>query len=249
VLFVVFGGILTLAVLAWGTLTVANLIGRVTDVSPLSFGPQVKSIVVHTGSGTVTIRGSNRSDVSGQRSVEHSWQTPVLLEHLDGDTLTLDGNCKFSALAWCDVSYTLDVPHDVHVDVDSGTGEVSVANIDGDVKAHTGAGSIDASALSGPLDVETGAGSVSATQLTSPTVQSQSGAGSLHLQFVQPPIKVDAKSGAGSIDIEVPRDATAYAVSGTTGHGSRDVKVATAPGSGHVLQLQSGAGSTSVHYP
>jgi hypothetical protein len=249
VFFVVIGAVLTLAVLAFGTLSVANLIGRVTDASPLSFGPEVKSVVVHTGSGGVTIHGSSRADISGQRSVEHSWQTPVLDEHVDGDTLTLNGSCKLSVFAWCSVSYTLDVPRGVRVDVESGAGDVSVANIDADVKAHTGAGQIDLTQLTGSLDVQTGAGSVSATQLASPTVQARSGAGSIELQFVRPPTKVDGRSGAGSLDIEVPHDATTYSVTGETGHGSRDINVANAPGSDHVMQLESGAGSTDVHYP
>jgi DUF4097 and DUF4098 domain-containing protein YvlB len=248
-LFYFFGAVLTLAVVAWGTVSVVDLIGHTTDVQPIAYGAQVRNIVIRTGSGSVTVRGSSRADISGQRTVEHSWQTPTVDEHVDGDTLTLTGHCQFGAVAWCSVSYTLDVPSGVHVDVDSGSGTVSMANLDGDVVAHTGAGTIDATELSGPLDLETGAGSVSATQLTSATLLAQSGAGSLHVQFVRPPTKVEAHSGAGSIDVEVPRDGTAYAVTGTTGHGSREIKVATAPGSNHVLQLESGAGSTSVHYP
>jgi hypothetical protein len=249
--FLVVGLLFTAFVLFWGTVAVTNAVGHVTETQSLTFGGpgQIKAIVVRTGAGTIDVRGSERSDVSGVRTVEHGWQTPELTEQVDGGTLTLDARCDFVAVAWCRVSYTLDVPHDTQVDIQSGAGTASVSSIDASVEAHSGAGSVNVDDCHGAVDIETGAGSAKATRLTSDTVTAHSGAGSTDLQFDQAPRQVDARSGAGSVDIQVPRDDTAYSISGTSGHGSRHIDVNTAPGSDHTMNLESGAGSISVHYP
>jgi hypothetical protein len=81
-----------------------NFVSHVTKVQPLAFGAEVKSIVVRTGSGPVSVRGSERSGVSGERRSEHGWQAPVIEERVEGDTLVLEGNCDFVSHFWCGVS-------------------------------------------------------------------------------------------------------------------------------------------------
>jgi len=226
-----------------------NVLGHVTESQPLAFGSEVKVIVVHVGSGTVDLRGSDRTDVTGERTVEHGWQTPSVSERVEGDTLQVDGQCAFSAFLFCKVSYSLDVPKDVRVELQSGAGSVSVSGLDGAVSAHSGAGSVSATDCHGELDLEGGAGSIRGVQLRSPRVITKSGAGSVRLQFAVAPTQVDASSGAGSVDIEVPRDGVTYQITGSNGSGSRHVDVATASSADHTMHLQSGAGSTAVHYP
>ena len=58
------------------------------------------------------------------------------------------------------------------------------------------------------------------------------------------------QAGAGSVDIEVPRDDTTYRLEDVPGSDSNvRVAVSTDPTADHVLRLESGAGSVSVHYP
>lgn len=238
-----------MGVLLWATLSVVNLVGHVTDVTPVAFGADIRAVVVRTGSGPITVHGSDRSDIGGQRSVEHGWQVPKIDEHTEGDTLFLTAQCDFSAVFWCNISYSLEVPRGIHVDVQSGAGKVTVSGLDGSVEARAGAGGVEATDCRGELSMITGAGGVHATQLASPLVTVESGAGGVHLEFVAAPTRVSVSSGAGSIDIEVPRDGVVYQVSGNGGHGSRNVDVATAPSADHSMQIQSGAGSTRIHYP
>jgi DUF4097 and DUF4098 domain-containing protein YvlB len=143
----------------------------------------------------------------------------------------------------------LDVPRDVSVRVDSGAGSVTVSGMENTVDARSGAGGIDVTDCRGDLNLSSGAGKVRASGLTSASVHAQSGAGGVSLQFVAAPLNVSAASGAGSVDVEVPRDGSSYEVRGESGRGGRRIDVATAPGSTHAMVLNSGAGSTRVHYP
>jgi hypothetical protein len=243
------GALFTIAVLFWGTVSLVNIIGHVTEVQPVAFGPNIKAIVIRSGSGPISIRGAERADITGQRTIEHGWQDPTLDERLDGDTLYLSGRCELAALVWCNVNYSLDVPRGVRIDAQTGAGTVNVTGMTGDVEARSGAGGVDVSDVSGGLRLSSGAGSVRGTQLRSTAVDASSGAGSVHLEFVVPPDNVSVESGAGSVDVQVPDDGIAYQVTGGSGHGSRRIDVPTAPTSAHVVHLQSGAGSTRLHLP
>jgi hypothetical protein len=248
-LFIVGGALFTVLVLLWATVSVMNLVGHVTEAQAVAFGADVKAIRIGGDAGPVRVRGSDRSDIGGERRVEHGWQSPTIDEHREGDTLVLEGQCNHSAAFWCNVSYSLEVPRGVRVDIDSGAGSVAVSDIDAPVKAESGAGSVDVTDCHGDLDLAAGAGRVRASGITASSVRARSGAGGVSLQFVQAPITVTATSGAGSADIEVPNDGAIYQVSGNDGAGGRHIDVATSSVADRSIEVHSGAGSVRVHHP
>jgi hypothetical protein len=67
----------------------------------------------------------------------------------------------------------------------------------------------------------------------------------VRLSFAVAPSSVSADSGDGSIEV-VPSDGTAYAVTGTTGDGSRDVSVPLDFRSARHTKLSTGNGSLRV---
>ncbi len=242
------GAVFTVVVLTSGVLAAANSLGHVTEAEPLSFGSAIRTVVVRVDTGSVHVRGG-AEDVSGTRTVDRSMQPPAISERVEGDTLHLDGHCSGFAIAWCSVSYDLDVPTGTRLDIESRTGRVSVDNSSGDVKVFAGAGQIELTDLRGPLRAETGAGTIRGDHLASRAVDVTAGAGSVRLQFSSPPDLVKARAGTGSVDVEVPADGTSYLVMDTEDGAPLKISVPTDPGSPHVIDASSGAGAVRVHHP
>jgi hypothetical protein len=246
---VVVGGAITLFLLAVGTFTVADSLGRTTETTSLSFAGPVRHVNVSMHSGRLVIRGTDREDVRGERRVTHGLQTPTWRESVDGDTLTISGGCPILTGVWCDVSYTIDVPAGVTIDAENGAGSIDASGLSGDLRLRSGAGSVTIDDVSGKLDLMSGAGSVQATRVRSSTVVAESGAGSVDLIFIAAPDLVRAQAGAGSVDIEVPRDGAPYDVSSMGKSHREDVEIATDPASKRTIDAEAGAGSVYVHYP
>ncbi len=247
-LFILVGALFTVVVLASGAVAAANSLGRVTETQPLAFGSAVRTVVVRVDTGSVHVHGG-AEDVSGTRTVDRAMQEPAIDERVEGDTLHLDGHCTAFAIAWCSVSYDLDVPTGTRLDIESRTGRVTVDNSSGDVHAFTGAGQIELTDVRGPLRVETGAGTIRADHLASRTVDASAGAGSVRLQFSAPPDLVKARAGTGSVDVELPADGTSYLVMDTEDGSPPKISVPTDPHSTHVIDASSGTGAARVHHP
>ncbi len=211
----------------------------------------ITQIVIRLQSGAITIRGSDRASVEGDRVVERALQAPTIDEHLDatpqGPVLRLESSCPAALAPWCRVSYDLSVPRGVAVDIETATGSVTVADVTGAVVVSTGAGSISLSEIAGSVAVESGAGCITARGLRSPVVNAQSGAGTVDLAFSSPPTMVQSHSGAGSVGVVVPDDGSSYRVVGGEGT-TRFIDVVTDPRSSRSLDLESGAGSIRARY-
>ena len=170
-------------------------------------------------------------------------------ERVDGSTLRLDGSCPNVSMFWCEVSYVIDVPHAMTVDVESGSGSLSVSSVDGDVRADSGAGSIELDRIGGRVTADSGAGSIRATELRGDTASASSGAGSVRLQFLEAPTLVTAQAGAGSVDVEVPHGDESYRIVRDDDSFKDKVSVAQDDASPRRIEVDSGAGSVKVHYP
>ena len=124
---------------------------------------------------------------------------------------------------------------------------VVVRGITGSTRVKVGAGSIDLDDMAGSLDQRFGASGVEATRLRSRLMSATSGAGSVNLEFAAPPDGIEAEVGAGSVDIEVPRDTTTDRIVTGQGEARLTVGVPTDAQSSRVLDAQAGAGS--IHHP
>jgi hypothetical protein len=248
-LFVVSGALFTLLVLGLGTFSLINRVSHLTDVTPVAFGTGIRSVAIRVDAGSITVRGGERPDVSGERSIERGLQAPNLEERVDGDTLRVDAGCAPTATAWCDVSYTLDVPTGTRVDVTSARGSLTVVSVTGEVRAHSTTGSIDLADSSGPAVLETSVGSVRGSRLRSTDVAATTTVGTVRLQFTEPPSRVAAHAGEGTVDIALPRGDTAYRVTNPTNRPNQSqIAVATDLESDHLIEVSSRSGAIRVHY-
>ena len=100
----------------------------------------------------------------------------------------------------------------------------------------------------GRVSASASAGSVTGIALGSAEVSASSSGGSVRLDFAVDPTRVDGRSSAGSVLVQVPQDEMVYVVDASTSAGSRTVTVRTDPHAKRRITARSSAGSVRVSY-
>jgi hypothetical protein len=234
---------------AWGVVSAADLVARAetTETFTRDVAPRLR---IETD-GWVQVTAGPVDSISIERTVERGLRAPAVSAAVTsaGDELVLSGDCPAVVSSWCSVDYTVVVPPDTEVIVDSGSGSITVIGVQGDVTASSSAGSVTVSDLGGVVRLTSSAGAVRGEGLTGTTVRARSDAGSVRLVFDAAPTSVDADSSAGAVEVVVPYDDAVYAVDASTSAGSTRIEVATDPSADRTLRLRSSAGDVSVRHP
>jgi hypothetical protein len=265
VLVLIFGAVITIALLAAGTFNVVSAIAHDEAITAVSFPGSVRHVRFAVGNGDVTVvgrSGSEREGISGTRTVSRGLTSPTFDERVEGDTLTIDSSCA-AHVGWCSVSYSISVPVDVTVTVESGSGDVTVQGVtadtaitssSGDVRADS-VGALVARATSGDLTVAgatgrveltTRSGDISASGLSGGTATVESSSGDVDLQFSTDPMSVEARSSSGDVSLIVPADGAAYRVAIQTSSGHESVAVKQDPSSEHRLSATTSSGDIRI---
>ncbi|XVV03687.1 DUF4097 family beta strand repeat-containing protein [Actinosynnema sp. CA-248983] len=220
---------------------------------------KVVAVRVQNDSGDVTVRGrEGATSVEVKRTVEYSRNVdkPTGQTHrVEGDTLVLD-DCGRN----CSVNYEVTVPgKDVRVlgdngsgdvtfeglasvEIELGSGDVTVRDVTGSVKVENGSGDVNVSNVGGPFKGDVGSGRAKLTDMRGEvSVIDSSGDVEVHMAAVQP---VRAESGSGDVTVRLPKGA--YRVEAETGSGDREVGVATDPAASVLVVVKSGSGDVSV---
>ncbi len=250
VFFVLLGAPLVAVFILVGAFAITGTLARQTESAPLAFADTIERIQIDLSNGSVTLRAGEVAHVAGERVVTRGLQNPAFSERVEGRTLYIESTCFPIGNTWCDVSYVLDVPSTIDVKAHTAIGSVLISNLSGGADVSSATGTVTVEDVSGPLVLGSGAGSISGSGLQSLSVEASTGAGSVDLRFAAAPQRVIAEAGAGSVDIELPRDGTSYKIEEVPGSDANvRVAVNTDPSSDRVLRLESGAGSVSVHHP
>lgn len=192
--------------------------GNYTVAAPL------RALTVNDQVGTVTVTGSNRSSV---RVTEHQFYRglpPETRRSTSGGTLTLGYSCRSDD---CGVSYDIQVPRSLRVQVSTGTGAIWLRSLAGPASATAGVGSVHGLGLAGRLaDLRTDVGSISAA-------------------FAVAPARLVARADTGSVRLSVP-GGTSYAVTATASLGKVSLGVPRSASSAHVISASTDIGSVTI---
>ena len=221
--------LLALGLIGLGALNIVGSLGRDSKRVQKSFAG-ITVLDVSVGSESVLVREGTGGATRLDRTISWSLGTPTLTQRREGHRLVIRSSCPFYVGWGCSGHIVVVVP--------PGT----------EVHAKSSAASVRAVDLTGPVELGSSAGSVSATGLLSPDATASSSAGSTHLAVAGPPSRVDASSSAGSVEVLVPRDLTAYLVDAGSSAGSSTVDVRTDPSSARTISAHSSAGSVRVGY-
>jgi len=187
----------------------------------------VTTLAIYGGAGTITVTGGWESATTVTERAYYSDPKglPATSHAVNGGTLSLSYSCP--AQLTCGVSYDVEVPRGVTVQVSDREGAIILASLAGTVVAHTIAGAI------------------TATGLASPTVTLTSAAGPITAAFTAVPTSVTASTNAGAITLAVPGSAV-YLVHAHTYVGSTAVTVPQSATSGSVITASSDLGNVKV---
>jgi hypothetical protein len=186
---------------------------------------KVAVLHVDSGAGAVVVTESGRAGIHVTETLHWRRDKPVTRHPVTGDTLTLDYDCPNGAWG-CDVDYRVEVPRGVKVRVDTGSGDITLRALSGELDAKTGSGTIDANGLGGRR------------------VVAQTGSGDVELRFGSVPDEVTVDTGSGNGVVRVPQGT--YHVTTDTGSGDQKVEVTSDDSSPRRIIVKTGSGEAKV---
>jgi hypothetical protein len=216
---------------------------RVTLVQP---GP-IRSVEVDLEAGRVTVVPGEGDGATVDRTRRHLWGEPEVSETAVAGVLRIVAECQRIVTFGCGVDYRLEVPTGVTVRIRTGRGSVSVSDIAGMVEVDTGSGSVRLARTKGPVRVNTSAGNVEGVDLAPDFLDATTNAGRIRLSLAEPPGRLGLRTGAGNIDVGLPRVPGGYRVDADAGAGRVDIGVENNEGGSRTVTARTGAGNIGVH--
>lgn len=241
---------LVVAVLAIAAVSAAAWALRSTERDTFPVEEQFDRVEVEVGAGRVHVEALENGTAEVVAETEASLFRAAEVSHsVDDGTLVVTGSCSrgFWLIDWggCSTHVTLRLPSDVEVVAHSSAGRVTASGLTGAADLRSSAGRVEVADHTGPLRARSSAGRVEVTGLTSDDAEVSSQAGSVDVQTLEPPRRLDVSSSAGSVTVTLP-DGVAYAVDAETSAGSTSVEVPTDPSSEYQVNARSSAGSVTV---
>ena len=164
-----------------------------------------------TGSGEVMVRtgGAHEVMIRGRVTSSDWWggnpeaavrsveSNPPIVQ--SGNSIRVGFNVPEAAKNHVAISYEITLPADTTLQVNTGSGEISVEGVRGSTRLHTGSGSIRATDLGKDSRLETGSGSIHGDAVAAPMFAS-TGSGSIQADLTGSG-DVEVHTGSGGLDI------------------------------------------------
>lgn len=247
VLWVLFGSLLVIAGLGWGVVNVVELLAHEERTEHITVpAADISRLFVDSDTGSVTIVGTDADDITIEAEVSEGLRSTGFRHEVVDSTLELHGSCPTFGSMWCRVTYRIETPRGVDVEVSSDNGRVEISNIDGDVRINADNGSAELADLSGAVAVDGDNGSVVGSGLSSAVADVETDNGRIELSFSAPPDRVNANGDNGSIEVVLPAVDSGYDVEADTPNGGETINVLDNPESPHAVRLQTDNGSITV---
>jgi len=257
--------LLTILFVATGTLWLLDEVAadEQRQVRPL---PRVAELSVDADAGDVRVLPAAR----GERPTLETIERRGLFGGPDVELTERDGHveARSDCDEWvpgvrCNVQMVLRVPEGTPVRIQTGSGDVVVAGVNGPASVSTGSGDVDVERSGGVVTVETGSGDIDVDRvrgagLTAKTgsgevdarnlavreIRLRTGSGDVDVEAGSVPRRLEARTGSGELRVSVPD--VAYAIELETGSGDEEIGVAQDPSSPYRMRLDTGSGDVTV---
>ncbi|MFG3439848.1 DUF4097 family beta strand repeat-containing protein [Nonomuraea sp. NPDC047897] len=221
---VIAGGLLASAALLTGC-GLSGLTGPSNkDTASYDVTEKVAALRVEPGSGDAVITEYDGTAVRVTETLRWRNTKPDAEHVVESGTLRLSYKCADSM--GCHVDYKVQVPKGLTVDVDSGSGNVTLRS------------------LSGPLTLTMGSGDVDGAGLTGKRLTAELGSGDMELKYAAPPDDARLEAGSGNIVLRMPGGP--YAVTTELGSGDATVSVGRDDAAPRKVTITSGSGDVKV---
>jgi hypothetical protein len=239
-----FGGVLLVAFVALGGLSLVAHYGQTTYRTSSDIAPTGQLVRVSTGSGNVEIHPSTDSRIHVEARVRYGFRRPKLEQKSGPDGIELRSHCRWFDSA-CSIDYRIGLPQGLDVAVNTGSGDISATGVATLTRLTTGSGDISATGMSGVFDARTGSGNIRLRSTTSRTVTVKTGSGDVSIELNEAPTEITARTGSGDVSLRLP-GTVPYAVDIDTGSGDKTVEVPTDPRAERHLFARTGSGDVRV---
>jgi DUF4097 and DUF4098 domain-containing protein YvlB len=216
----------------------------------------IKTIRLSTSSGDIDIKKSANNDVKVlvKYSFDDDSFRPVLEQGASKLTLKEDfSNGSHSGSS----SWSLEVPNNISISINTGSGDITVADLDIEIKTNSGSGNIDITKVKGDLDFNTGSGDFE-LQETSGELRINTGSGTIRAGRCEGELSFNA--GSGNINLDqikgdisanvgsgnIRSKATTLTSSSSFNSGSGDVTVTLATALDYGISVNSGSGNATL---
>ncbi|WP_242884604.1 DUF4097 family beta strand repeat-containing protein [Actinomadura litoris] len=257
-------GVAVLAVLA-ATVTGCGLdFGQHGETRAYDGPAGVDRLKVRSGDGKVEIVASDAPGIKVREKLHWSNKNnkPQARHVTEGGTFSLSSRCARQVIGMnaCRISYRIEVPRSIAVDVENSDGKIIVSGLAGAVRLKSGTGGITASDLRATslsldardsavrvsgrattADLRTGTGAIIATGLTADRLSARSNDG--RIQLSGRATLAELRTGTGRIEAA---SLTADRVVARTNDGSITLGLLTPPSA---LQATTGTGDVHVRVP
>lgn len=143
-------------------------------------------------------------------------------EHrVDGQELFVTYKCP-SEWGACGVDYKIEVPKGLRMNLESGSGNLTLRDLTGEITLSAGSGDVDAAGLAGKkLSGELGSGNVELKYTAAPEdIRLKTGSGDIEVRVPDQPYAIDSQVGSGDVTVGVKQDTAApNKISVTAGSG------------------------------
>ncbi|MGI5282812.1 DUF4097 family beta strand repeat-containing protein [Nonomuraea polychroma] len=220
------GGLLASAVLLTGC-GLGDIAGPTNqDTTSYEVTDKVTKLQLESHSGDTVVTETGGTAVRVVEKLRWRGDDKPKPEHkVEGGVLLVTYDCP-SNWGSCSVDYEIEVPKGLAVDLDSGSGNITLRALTGDIDVHVGSGDVDATDLAGKK------------------VVAEAGSGNVELKYTTAPASAQLKAGSGDIVLNVPDGP--YDVRTDTGSGDETVSVKNDGSSPNKISLTAGSGNVSV---
>lgn len=235
------------ALIVIGILAVLTMVGSgVSEESTSSFGG-VAVVDFDLDNASIDIRAGG-DEVVVEKTVSTGLFGGSATEEQAGDTLQVVLDCQPFFGFGCKGSYVVTVPAATEIVGATANGSIELADLSGPVDVASSNGGIDLQGVSGEVVVRTSNGRIDGEDLQSSTLTARTSNGGISLSFEVAPESVEARTSNGPVEIQLPSDAPAYAVSASTSNGEVETGIRTDPVAGPTLDIDTSNGDIVLRY-
>jgi hypothetical protein len=236
---------ISLAVVAWGALTVIALLSLDSFQIHRNFSPSASELSVAVDSGDLTLIASGDSQVHLTGGAHYALVRPAIDVTTTGASVAVAVHCPWFVTVECSVDLTVAVPPRIEVTASTDTGNITSNGLD-DLTLQTDTGDLQVNGGSGFLHLSSQTGDITGVAIDAPSVTASDQTGGVSLDFAQAPTDVSAQDQTGDVTVTLPAGATAYAVSAHTETGDTSVQVPTNPASTDEISASTATGDVTV---
>jgi hypothetical protein len=243
--FAVVGVLFALVAVGWACFSLVDLMAQRTYHTSSSY-PTVATLDLQSGDADVTVVPDGTDRIVVDRTIHRGLDRVAIDDVEQGGELIIRSSCHQTFTGHCSMSITIHTPSQIAVIGHLHDGNFDDRGTTGPVQVSSGDGDVDLTGVTGPVVLHSGDGDVTVHGLDAPSVDISSGDGDLSLSLANAPGTVHVATGDGDADVCLPRTSPSYAVDAHTGNGSLDNQIPSDPSADRHLTLTTGDGDATL---